>query len=261
MISTVLSTAEPRTMNKAPVIPSVINSSITEWDMKSANVSVLEYYDLLPKNQIDAIRKLSSEKRKVAVGLLEQKRPELAEKLERGFDSIVKMFIEVNNLDEDIDVLSIKKDAVFVIAKTPAVTEFGPVKFVAKNTYHSFIQVGAFEFYIGKDDVVDVKGLQKMAELHKKGILFLISDVVKTAGLYSIDKTKMSTYLSDLVRLYKNKELDFEYYREFNSQSKFSVFIDGERYLYDEISEEDIDDVDISYNYINIILPLVRLFL
>lgn len=253
--------AELRIMNKAPVIPSVINSSITEWDMKSANVSVLEYYDLLPKSQIDAIRKLSSEKRKVAVGLLEQKKPELAKKLEKGFDDIVKMFIQVNNLDEDIDVLSIKKDAVFVIAKTPAVTEFGPVKFVAKNTYHSFIQVGAFEFYIGNNSVVDVKGLQKMAELHTNGILFLINDVVKTAGLYSSDKTKMSSYLANLVKLYKNRELDFDYYREFNSQSKFSVIIDGERYLYDEISEEDINDVDISYNYINIILPLVRLFL
>ncbi len=248
------------TMNKAPIIPSVINSSITEWDMKSANVSVLEYFHLIPQKKIDAIRQLSSEKRKVVVGLLEQKNPELAEKLERGFDEIVKMFIEVNKLDEDIDVLSIKKDAVFVIAKTPTVTEFGPVKFIAKNTYHSFLKIGAFEFYVGYDKV-DVKGLQKLAELHENGILYLINDVVNAAEQFAGDKAAMSSYLSTLARLYKTKKLDFEFYREFNSQSKFSVIIDGERYLYDNISEEDINDVDISYNYTNIILPLIRLFI
>lgn len=246
-------------MNKAPVIPSVINSSITEWDMKSANVSVLEYFHLISQQKIDAIRKLSSEKRKVAVGLLEQKDPELAEKLEHGFDEIVKMFIEINNLDEDFDVLSIKKDAVFVIAKTPAITEFGPVKFVAKNTYHSYLKIGAFEFYVGTD-TVDVKGLQKLADKHKNGILYLINDVVNAAIQYAGDKASMSLYLSNLVRLYKTRKLDFDFYREFNSQSKFSIVIDGERYLYDNISEEDLNDVDISFNYTNIILPLVRTF-
>ena len=165
------------------------------------------------------------------------------------------MAAKVQELDRNL-----KKDAVFVIAKSPTVTEFGPVKFIAKNTYHSFLKIGAFEFYVGYDKV-DVKGLQKLAELHENGILYLINDVVNAAEQFAGDKAAMSSYLSTLARLYKTKKLDFEFYREFNSQSKFSVIIDGERYLYDNISEEDINDVDISYNYTNIILPLIRLFI
>lgn len=246
-------------MNKAPSTTMVLNSTIVEYDIKQANVSLLEYYELLSPNQIERIRNMPPDQRKVAVGLLEQRNKELAEKLERGFDEIMMKFITSNNLDIDIDVLTIKKDACFVISKTPKITSFGPILFRPKGIYHSFLMIGNFEFYIS-DDGVDVKGLQKQASLHKDGILHLIKDIVDTAISANGDKSVINKYLSELVNAYKRKELEFDYYREFNSTSQFHLTFDGESYLYDNISDIDLPDLDISYNYINIILPLVRLF-
>lgn len=246
-------------MNKAPSTTMILNSIIVEYDIKQANVSLLEYYELLSPSQIERIRNMPSEQRKVTVGLLEQKNKELATKLENGFDEIMMKFISSNNLDIDIDILTIKKDACFIISKTPSITSFGPIVFRPKGIYHSFLMIGNFEFYIN-DVGVDVKGLQKQASLHQNGILHLIKDVVDTAISANGDKSVMNKYLSELVLAYKKRELEFDYYREFNSSSQFHVLFDGESYLYDNISEIDIPDLDISYNYVNIILPLVRLF-
>lgn len=237
----------------------ILNSIIVEYDIRQANVSLLEYFDLLPKKSIDRIRAMPPDKRKVTVGLLEQRNKELAKRLEEGFDEIMLRFISENHLDIDLDILSIKKDAAFVISKKPSITKFGPIEFRPKNQYHSFLKVNNFEFYIG-DNYIDVKGLQKQANLHSDGILHLIQDVVTTAIEANGDKGIINKYLADLVISYKKKELDLEYYREFNAQSQFNVIIDGERYMFSEISDTDIPDLDISYNYINIILPLVRLF-
>ena len=245
-------------MNRAPTTTMVLNSTIVEYDIKQANVSLLEYYELLPPKSIEQIRSMPPDKRKVTVGLLMQRDKELATKLENGFDEIM-MFIKSNNLDIDLDVLTIKKDACFIISKTPTKTTFGPITFRPKGVYHSFLMIGNFEFYIN-DDGVDVKGLQKQASLHQNGILHLIKDVVDTAISANGDKSVMNKYLSELVLAYKKRELEFDYYREFNSSSQFHVSFDGESYLYDNISEIDIPDLDISFNYVNIILPLVRLF-
>lgn len=246
-------------MNRAPTTTMVLNSTIVEYDIKQANVSLLEYYELLPPKSIEQIRSMPPDKRKVTVGLLMQRDKELATKLENGFDEIMTMFIKSNNLDIDLDVLTIKKDACFIISKTPAKTTFGPITFRPKGVYHSFLMIGNFEFYIN-DEGVDVKGLQKQASLHRNGILHLIKDVVDTAISANGDKSVMNKYLSELVLAYKKRELEFDYYREFNSSSQFHVSFDGESYLYDNISEIDIPDLDISFNYVNIILPLVRLF-
>lgn len=246
-------------MNRAPISTMVLNSTIVEYDIRSANTSILEYYHMLPQKIIDDINKYPKEKREVAIGLILQKDKELSKELEKKFTEVMMRFINDNNLDIDFDVLCIKKDAAFIINKTPMITTYGPIEFRPKGKYHTFLLVGSFEFYVNDEDVV-VKGLQKQAHLHKDGILSLIKDVVDTCRASAWDKSAVYKYLSDLVESYKRKELDFEYYREFNSMSKFKVVIEDHVYMYSDISEEDIPDLDISYNYINIILPLVRLF-
>lgn len=247
-------------MNRAPITTMVLNSTIVEYDIRSANTSIMEYYGLIPQHQIDTINKYPKDKREVAAGLMMLKDKKLSKALEKGFTDIMLMFLERNNLDIDFDILCINKDAAFVINKTPKETVFGPVEFRPKGKYHTFFKVGSFDFFIN-DDSVDVKGLQKQAHLHKDGILHLIKDLSETCNACAGNRDEIFKYLSDLAESYKKKELDFEYYREFNSISKFKVIIEGHEYLFENISEEDIEELDISYNYINIILPLIRLFI
>ena len=60
-------------MNKSPETVMELNSSITEFDIKSANTSLMRYYGLASDNIISKLEKLPQEKREVAVGLLCQK--------------------------------------------------------------------------------------------------------------------------------------------------------------------------------------------
>lgn len=248
-----------KNMIKSPIIDLEINSSIIEYDIRSANTSLMRYYGMIPEKQIASLEKLSKKKREIAVGLLCQKDKEFSKKLNNAFDDIVNMFIEVNRL-EDIDILSIKKDAVFVINRKDIKTTFGPVVFVPKNKYHSFIKINNFEFYIN-DEKIDVKGLQNQQDKHVDGILFLIRDVLNTCIKSNMNHKDIQKYLSEFVLEYKKKTLDFPIYREFNQTSQYAVWLDGEKYYFDEIDETYIEELDISFNYINIILPLVRLLL
>ena len=67
-----------------------------------------------------------------------------------------------------------------------------------------------------------------------------------------------------MVNMYKRKELAIEYYREFNSTSCYKIIDnEGNEFMFDDISEDYIEekgyDIDISYNYLNIVIPLIRL--
>ena len=243
-------------MNKSPETVMELNSSITEFDIKSANTSLMRYYGLASDNIISKLEKLPKEKREVAVGLLCQKDKQLSKNLNDAFDEIVKEFIIVNHLD-DAEILTIKKDAVFVINRDDIKNDFGPVVFVPKNRYTDFMKIGNFEFYLN-ENVTNVKGLQKSAHKHTDGILYLIRDVISVCNKTLMNMSVINTYLADLALSYKLKQLDFAMYREFNQDSMFSVYIDGERYLMDSIDESYLDDLDIHYNYLNIILPLIR---
>ena len=68
-------------------------------------------------------------------------------------------------------------------------------------------------------------------------------------------------YLHDFIEYYKKRELDLEYYREFTTDSSFKVNI-GDNILYlSNIDETMIQNVDISYNFYNIILQALKVII
>lgn len=241
-----------------------IDSGIIEYDIKSGNVSVCREYGLLNEKQLAQIESMPKDKRVRTVGLLMRSSKKFAQALEEHFDIAVNTFIEQNHLDRDQDVIDIKKDAVFVINKKITKADVGSnIHFARKNIYDSFVRLGRFEFFIN-DDTVDVKGLQEQQSLHQNGICGLIKETVRTASNCKMNTAMMNEFLSDVVNWYKNKDLAIEYYREFNSNSAYHVFDNEDTSLYfKDISEEFIDEnqykIDISYNYFNVVLPLVRL--
>lgn len=52
-------------MNKSPETVLELNSSITEFDIKSANTSLMRYYGLASDNIISKLEKLPKEKEKL----------------------------------------------------------------------------------------------------------------------------------------------------------------------------------------------------
>ena len=233
------------------------NSSIIEYDIRHANVNISKYYNLFADvAYLDTLDALPKKEREVKFGLLLKNDPEFSKRLEESFNSIVKEFLAANNLDIDIDVISIKKDAIFVLNRKCNVTKFGPVEFVEKNRYHAYINLNRLAFYIG--DHIDVKGIGENYKLHQEGMLLLINEVID----YLERGKDVHLLLAEICELYKNKKLNIEMYREFNSRAQYKCTIDDNMVMMNDISYDILDEsCDISYNYINIILPLVRLLL
>ena len=69
-------------------------------------------------------------------------------------------------------------------------------------------------------------------------------------------KAEVLLYMKHLVDAYKALELPGAYYREFSVQDKYRT-LEGD--LYGEYWEDRKEDLDISYNYEHVVLPLVLL--
>lgn len=242
--------------------PLLINSEIIEWDIKSANISIIKAYKLLPEDMIEKIENMPKKARNVTVGKIGMKDKTFMSTLEDKFTEVVERFINENNLDMNYDVLSVKRDAVFVINRNiTSNSQMGAINFIPKNIYTGFIYIKPYEFYwTGKD--VEMKNLSiDYQKLHTDGILSFIKDIFILASRNDFKRLKL--YLVEFVNAYKKKELPFDFYRTFDSMSKFTIYFDyGDRVIMsDNVDESLLKNLDISYNYINIVLPICRLFI
>lgn len=234
------------------------NEDIVEYDIKSANTSLMEYYNLAPLEVITRLRNMKKEDREIAVGKRMRSSSEFAIHLEDSFTKIVNEFLEVNRLDRSEDVVSIKKDAVFVRNRNIKVSQFGPVLYRPKGHYDGFINIPRYEFYHKKDGSIDVKGINdSMLPMHQDGVLTFINGLFNACN----DTLFLIEYLKTYAKLYKDRELPFNAYREFTGDSKFKVRMLGSEILMDQITEELLMDgrVDISYNYINVYMPILKI--
>lgn len=236
--------------------PYIYNEYITEWDIKSANVSLLDYYDLADNDTINRLRNMKKSQREVAVGIMCRNDHELMLKLEKAFDDIINKFIISNKL-KDVDIISIKKDSVFVRNINIVNNVFGPVEFVNKNVYNGILLLPKYEFYYNPIKI-DVKGINdKVLPLHKNGILKFIQNIMECGNKY----LEVCAYLHDFIEYYKKRELDLDYYREFTTDSAYKVKIGDNLVYLDNIDESMLMNTDITYNFYNIILETIKIII
>ena len=232
--------------------PFIHNNEIIEWDIKSANTSLMRYYNLQPNKVIDKLASMPKSQREISVGKLMKKDKEFAKALEESFNKIIQEFMDTNNLTWD-DIVSVKKDAVFVKNHKITHSDFGAVHFIAKNQYQHVLLLPKYEIYLSQSKI-DVKGIpDEKLPLHEDGMIDFIRSSMEIASEYN----KLQSFFKEYVTAYKRKELDFDAYREFNSDSLFRI--GGEfPMLSDSMIEDDMDVLDISYNYINVIIPTIQ---
>jgi len=114
--------------------------------MKSAGLSLIKEYSLLPADRIKELESFPKSIMVREIGLIMRDNKEFNKKLSRAFSMMRKQFFKENDLNSE-NVLSIKKDAVYVIGKTCAHTKFGEVEFVPKNKYTSYHKFGNIGMY------------------------------------------------------------------------------------------------------------------
>ena len=223
---------------------------IREYDIKKANISILYKYGVIDENTYKRLYNSSREIRQIEIGLMEKYNPEVYKILANGIIEAKKELFQTNSI-QDHEVLSIKNDAVFILDRQLQYTKFGIVEFVPKNTYTSYMNLNKIEVLYGLDKIsnketIDVKGIGKCIDLHREYFLDFIAFVMS-----SIETEDIETVISSFCDFYKDYvelKLPINYYREFNSDSKYRIT----NSMYAVSSLLDTDEnrrcLDISYN-------------
>ena len=240
----------------------IINNTIIEYDMKSAGLNMTKEFNLLPEEDrylIERWEQMPKKQRNVAIGVYERDHPEFKKAKNASFARARRLFFIANNI-EDHEVLSIKKDAIFLLREATEL-EFGAIKFVPKNEYSDYIILNGIEIYHDKG-IIDVKGIGD-------DILYRHKDYWIAALVYIFNKMKLSngreevaTFLKDLMYEYKTLDLPIGFYREFNKSSTYlsNMIIDGKAVEYLELPDDvTIYDLNINYNILSVIIPLINI--
>jgi hypothetical protein len=231
---------------------SLFGVNIFEYDMELGGFNIAREFGLLSSDKIKELEGYSKNKIHVLLGIF-CKDKEYSEKQQKGFQDARKEFFIYNNI-EDFELLSVKKDALFVLKRCKNPDKFKYINFVKKNFYTSYMNTGNLELY-HFNHKIDVKGISdEMVELHKDGMLIFIDKIFNFMEFsYKIEAFK---YIRKFVYDYREKNLPVEYYREFSSSSSFKTLDGG---VFDLFGEEEKEELDISYNFIKVILPILKI--
>ena len=237
-------------------IPFLFNKEIIEYDMKDAGFSLTKEFNLLTPELISKLNKYGKDKRKIELGKLQRDDSNYRDLLKEAFKSARKIFFELNDLDS-LNIISIKKDAIFTTKKCNE-TQIGEyIFFRPKNVYSSYIQIAKnMEFYYN-ENTLDIKGLnEESIKLHEDYMISFIKKYFKM--METNDKDTVLKFVRNFIDKYKRKELEVGYYRLFNPRSNFEL-LNSDEFEFMDYWEEDKDDLDISYNYMNILVKLALL--
>lgn len=225
------------------------SGNIIEYDMRNAGLEILNKNGIIKDNYYEELMELEKKERSIVIGKFLRTNPLANEFLIKSFISIRKEFIEINNIDNN-DILSIKKDAIFLIDKEVYNLDLEKgYKFIKKNDYQTYINLMNIEFYYNIfEDILDVKGMKsKSKEIHED---YLLKDLKKILFLsYNNDLDNIFIYLAKLKDKYVRKELDIHYYFDINKSNYVMQLMDILYYISEEeIEKEYLNDLLITTN-------------
>lgn len=220
-----------------PNIEYLFNNEIIEYDIRDAGFSIIKEFKLLPDEKIRELERLPKGfERHVAIGKLQRDDKVLSKALSNKFAEARMAFITTNNLN-DSDILSVKKDAIFVIG-TVQRTKFGVIEFMMKNSYSSYIRfsdVNNLEIYY-HDNEFDIKGMSD--DSVNKHRLWMLEFLRKIIPMIENKDIRIKRFMIKFLNEYKTLSLDDEYYLEFNNLSS---------------------KINPIFNYQKIIIPLMQI--
>ena len=236
-------------------IPYLISVPIREYDISKANISVLRDANVINEEQYQYFYNAPKYIREVAIGKMQGSNPELSKIKNAGIENARKMFIELNQINNN-EILRIANDSITVIGDKPVryldITD--RVHFRLDGEYTSFYRLKLIEMYyyyniVTKNEILVIKGMNDEAKsLHKDYMIDFLSEL-----FYSTQVDGYISAISILSNFYKSyikMEVPLGYYREFNSQSRYKLQSISQfaEYYMDMISENERSILDISFN-------------
>lgn len=242
----------------------LVQNRIYEYDIRSANLTMLRRSGKIKESTLAMLDEMDKQSREEAVGKMIRQNKKFYKIISRGIYEAREMLFRMNQL-QDYEVLSIKNDAVFVIGRKLKYTQFGDIEFRVKNQYAIFQQVEKTEIYYDRrHQTIDVKGVNDAVvehEDHQNGIIQFFKQV--SEYLVYDQRQALREYLIDFSQQYKSKQLNHEYYREFNSDNIYRTIMElsGFSYNLTEAGDSDLEIINPVYNYKRYILPMIRLYI
>lgn len=193
------------------------NVLITEYDISSAGMNILYDLGVITSDKYEILKSMKKHDRVVAIGYL-LKDPKMKATIEFGFRESRRIFMEQNNL-EDGSILSIKKDAIFLINKNAGINGvISPhIEFKKKSTYNSFMQINKKEHYLNfsrENSSLTVKGYpQAVKELHKDYLFKFLKDMM-VLDLLGASKKEIFIELLKFKDAFITRSLDKNYYKD-----------------------------------------------
>jgi hypothetical protein len=235
------------------------NKKIIEFDIKEGGYSCSLNHNLLSDKEKEDLIKLNKHDRHVYLGKKALKEKTFTKELHKAFQFEVNNFIEKNEINPD-HVLSIKKDSITFYNSDIKEDTFNNVQFTKRYEFSSYLKLGRLEFYYDrKTDNFLFKGIS--LENYEDTLFEEIKKILKLKE-YKSDKD-IFPLLQDMRSSYLNKELVHSYYKELGPSNGFRLLDNYSGYdvTIGNITDDQIDLLDIRYNYINIILPLTEIFI
>jgi hypothetical protein len=229
-----------------------VSGRIVEYDIKSANISVLREYDIITQEDYDYLSSLPKILREKEIGIRERNDPELYNKIKNGIIESKVRLAQSNNINID-SIIRVANDAVYINSNIDlSNTKFGNyIEFMHKSEYNVFCNLnGVIIFCSFLDDGnidIDIKGIGDVLSLHRDYMVYTIMSTITLLERSSINDA--IGYLSDICEQYLKRELPVGYYREFNSASLYKVSLYDVSYGLYNASDLDKASIDINYNY------------
>lgn len=244
-------------------IPLLINANIIEYDISSANITMLLSYGLITQEEYFTYKKMDKMLREISIGkrgrnpdgTMNQEGLAIQKCINDGIIEAKRQLFEKNNLREE-SIVRIAKDAVYVNNQQVPYTIFDLnnngvlTTFVPKNNYNIMINLNKLVTIFIKDNPLDdslnvtVVGINDaLVPLHSAFLEFicnLVSNIQRSGKEYTFNQ------YNDFYENYINMRLPIEYYREFNSNSGYRL--KDVHYTMDNIPYNYKDKLDINYN-------------
>ena len=236
----------------------LINMDIREYDLKQANISVLNQMNILSDDLYNKLKNSEKMNREVYIGKMIRKNPDIVKAVKSGITEARRLFFQSNNLD-DMNVLYIDNDSITTIQPfgyKPIIkyTKFSDyIEFRQKNSYTSFYRLPDMDFLYFNNGSVESFRLKnvdsnRVSSIHKGYFMDLLLSIA-----YMIQNRQLVDCINiirDMYNEYVTRSMDIDYYREFNSRSMYKVLNTNAYIYYSDVipNAADINFIDISYN-------------
>jgi hypothetical protein len=229
--------------------------------MRDAGFSIIKNHKLFDDETVEYLTGLSKMQRNIRIGIMLRENQDVSKFIMEEFVRVREKFLKLNNVG-DQDILSIKKDAIITVNKHAEHLKFDGYEFRNKHKYSSYFYLNGKEFYYSSwEDVLETKGFGKqVVEAHSEYFLNDIKSIMRQNE--KLNQDQIVRVLKNYREKYLGLKLPTDCYRELSFENKFRLKdkIAGEPVFLETLQDEKlIERLDITYNYINYVIPLIGL--